>query len=138
MVNHFILQGRFVADPELKSNTNGKDYTSFTVAWSEKRGEYERRLYLRCIAWAGTARLICSHFAKGQQIIVSGKLVANEWEDDQGNKRREMQLQVERVDFAGSKPEGEGARPMPGSSGASGYAPAGLMDIDIGDGELPF
>lgn len=134
MVNHFILQGRFVADPELKSNTNGKDYTSFTVAWSEKRGEYERRLYLRCIAWAGTARLICNHFSKGQQVIVSGKLVANEWDDDQGNKRREMQLQVERVDFSGAKPEGSGGRHMP----ASGYAPADFMDIDIGDGELPF
>ena len=137
MVNHFILQGRFVADPELKTNTNGKDYTSFTVAWSEKRGEYERRLYLRCIAWAGSARLICGHFSKGQ-VIVSGKLVANEWEDDQGNKRREVQLQVERVDFAGPKPEGWGARPTAATGGASSYAPPDFMDIDIGDGELPF
>ncbi len=135
VVNHLILQGRLVRDPELRETENGKAYTTITIGWNEKRGDQENRLFVRCIAWGKTAEMICNYFVRGQEIIVSGKLLSNKWEDSEGGKHEDIQLYIKQVDFCGPKREGAG------QTKASSFTvpPAGeLPDIDIGDDELPF
>lgn len=106
MVNNTILQGRLTADVELKTTQSGANVCGFTVAWSEKYGEIEKKCFLRCTAWQKTAEFINKYFVKGQEIIVEGKLNTEEWEDDNGKKSRTV-LSVEKAHFCGSKAQNQ-------------------------------
>lgn len=129
MVNKMILQGRMVADPELKQTNSGVPVCSFRVAWSEKYKETETKLFLPCTAWRGTAELISKHFHKGKEIIVEGRLSTRHWQDKDGNPRSSNDLTVSSVHFAGSKSD---AGPAPDQE------PAAFTDLDGDDGDLPF
>lgn len=133
MVNHMILQGRMVANPELKSTPSGTAVTSFRVAWSQKYKESESRLFLNCVAWRGTAEFICRNFAKGQEIIVSGNLTTREYTDRDGNNRQTTELVCSDVHFCGPKPTTNNV-----SQGSAQYQEPNFADLTGDDGELPF
>lgn len=101
MVNKVILQGRLTRKPELE-NKGGFSMTEFTVAWSEKRNDRETKCFLRCKAWRTTAEFIEKYFDKGQEIVVEGQLVTEEWDKD-GQKQSRTICNVEKVNFCGSK-----------------------------------
>ena len=126
MVNRMILQGRLCSDPELRRTNSGTAVCSFRVAWSEKIKDRETKLFLPCVAWQGTAEMICNHFAKGKEIIVEGKLSSREYEDKTGNKRTVVELTADRVHFYGSK---DSAPQQPTQT---------FTEISEDDGDLPF
>lgn len=132
MVNKLILQGRLVADPELRQTSSGTNVCSFRVAWSENYKETETKLFLSCTAWRGTGEMIAKHFSKGKEIILDGRLSTQFYTDKNGQDRQTTELTVERAHFAGSKADGVGASNQPDVSGA------GFAEMDGDDGELPF
>ena len=101
MLNRMILQGRLVRDIELK-DVGGFPMTEFTVAWSEKYKEVEKKCFLRCKAWRNTAETLSNHVRKGQEIIIEGRMVTEEWEKD-GQKQSRTICNVEKIDFCGNK-----------------------------------
>lgn len=103
MVNKVIYQGRLTADIELKE-VGGFNMTEFSVAWSEKYKETERKCFLRCKAWRNTAEFLQKYFKKGQEILIEGSLITEEWEKD-GQKQSRTICNVEKVNFCGSKSE---------------------------------
>ena len=126
MVNRVILQGRLVAQPELRHTQSGVAVASFRVAWSRKYKETETKLFLNCVAWRGTAEMLCKHFSKGQEIVVEGELNTRGYTDRDGNDR-----QVTELHFSGPK--------SGGSNQPSGnYAEPAFSDLTGDDGELPF
>lgn len=134
MVNNMILQGRLTADIELKYTQSNVAYTEFTVAWSEKYKDVETKCFLRCKAWRNTAEFLDKYFHKGQEIVVVGHMVTEQWETG-GEKKSRTICQVDKVNFCGSKSEG-------GNTGNS-QPPAGNGDgfRNVPDGideELPF
>lgn len=133
MVNKLILQGRLVADPELRQTQSGASVCSFRVAWSEKYKETETKLFLPCTAWRGTGEMIAKHFSKGKEIILEGKLSTRSYTDKNGQDRQTVELTVERAHFAGSKSDGGGAY-QASELNASGTEFTELDD----DGKLPF
>lgn len=145
MINKMILQGRLTADPEIKQTQSGVSCASFTVAWSEKYKEIETKCFQRCKAWRGTADFLGKYFAKGQEIIVCGKMVTEEWEKD-GQKRSAQILSVDDVHFCGKKqdaPQGaQGGGNVQGNSGVtldySGLASAPAAPQTALDDDLPF
>lgn len=132
MVNKIILQGRLTRDIELKRV--GQDNiatTEFTVAWSEKYKEKETKCFLRCKAWRGTAEFLEKYFSKGQELVIIGQMVTEEWETD-GEKKSRTICNVESVSFCGSK--GNNVNSKKTETDADGW-------VDIPDGieeELPF
>ena len=134
MVNKLVLQGRLVADPELRHTQSGVSVCSFRVAWSEKYKEAETKLFIPCTAWRGTGEMIAKHVHKGKEIILEGKLSTRSWKDNNGNDRQTTELTVERAHFAGNKSDGGGAYQAsePSVSGAD------FTDLDGYDGDLPF
>ena len=64
MVNRMILQGRLCSDPGAPHQQRNSSMR-FRVAWSEKIKDRETKLF-PCVAWQGTAEMICNHFAKGK------------------------------------------------------------------------
>lgn len=103
MLNHLSLQGRMVADPELKDTNSGMKVVNFRVAWSEKFKDRETKLFLECKAFSGLAEHISRYFTKGQEIAVEGKLNTEEWTGQDGQKRSKVVLMVSSVHFCGRK-----------------------------------
>jgi single-strand DNA-binding protein len=108
MVNHMILQGRLVADPELKTTQSGVSLCSFRVAWSEKRkssdgNESETKLFMNCTAWRGLGEMVSKHFTKGKEIIVEGRLQSRNYTDKNGQERTAIDMNVTDVSFCGPK-----------------------------------
>ena len=101
MVNHMILQCRFVADPEISTKGDLK-YCRFRVAWSNTFKEKETKLFLNCVAFRHTAEFIGKYFRKGQEIVIEGQLETDTWEKD-GEKRSSIKMNVERAHFSGNK-----------------------------------
>lgn len=101
-MNKVILQGRLTAKPELKSTANGVMMSEFTVAWSEKYKEKETKCFVRCKAWKKTAEFISIYFDKGQEILIEGKLVTEQWESE-GKPQSRTICQVDSVNFCGNK-----------------------------------
>lgn len=133
MLNSTIIQGRLTKDVELRHTQSGTAVASFTVAWSEKYKEQEKKLFLPCVAWGGTCEFISKYFRKGDQIVIEGQLTTRDWQDSNGNKRQTIELTAERVHFAGSK-----------NSGTQTTAPVVECDepqfeeITMDNGDLPF
>ena len=133
MINKVTLQGRLTADPELKQTQSGVPNVFFTVAWSEKYKEVEKKCFLPCKAWRGTAEFLSKYFAKGQELIVAGKLSTEEWTAQDGSKRSQNVLDVEEIHFCG--PRRDGASQNPGAASATSAAP---QFETVSDDDLPF
>ena len=131
MVNHLVMQGRFVDDPTVGQTNSGSDYANFRIAWSEKYKDRETKCFLDCKAFSGTAKFVSQYFKKGQEILVEGKLTTDEWEKD-GQKRSKIALVVSGVHFCGKRQDGGTAETAPApAQDPSGYTP---VDTD----QLPF
>ena len=132
MVNRTILQGRLCADPEMRRTNNGTAVCSFRVAWSETIKDRETKLFLNCVAWQGTAEMICKYFRKGNELAVEGRLSTREYDDRDGNRRSVTEMTVDRVHFCGKNEGGHGMPPR--TDGKSQF-----VEIDEDDmSDLPF
>lgn len=131
MINRTILQGRLCADPEMRRTQNGTAVCSFRVAWSETVKDRETKLFLNCVAWQGTAEMICKYFRKGKELAVEGRLSTREYDDRDGNRRSVTEMTVDRVHFCGKNEDAQGTFPRADSNSQ-------FMEMDEDDSDLPF
>lgn len=132
MINKMILQGRLTADIELRRTQSDVANTEFTIAWSEKYKEVETRCFMRCKAWRQTAEFLDKYFRKGQEILIEGHMVTEEWAKDGDKKSRTICL-IDKVNFCGSKSNNGSS--IPPKTDADGFA---NIPDDVEDDELPF
>lgn len=96
------VDGRLVEDPELKFTPKGNAVCNFRIATNDSRrnehGDWENtnQLFLSANCWNGLAEAV-ANFRKGDAICVRGKLVTRVWENDAGEKRSRVELQVFRA-----------------------------------------
>ncbi|MEG2597352.1 MAG: single-stranded DNA-binding protein [Oscillospiraceae bacterium] len=156
MLNHIILMGRLVADPELKQTTSGISVATFTMAvdrnfQSKETGERPTD-FIRCVAWRQTGEFVSKYFSKGRMIAVEGSLQVRNYEDKTGAKRTASEVIVDQAYFADSKPSGgqpsgntapfpkdppKFDEPQHGNSLSVGDF-GNFETVDNDDGELPF
>ena len=132
MLNKMTLQGRMVRDAELRQTQSGTKVAIFTVAWSEKYKDYERKLFLDCVAWGQLGEFVCLRFSKGQELIVEGYLSSRIWQDKEGKNRATTELIVDKVHFCGPKAETSAAPELTEFAGIEGFQ---VMDDES---DLPF
>ncbi len=136
MLNHITIMGRLTRDPELRRTGSGVAVTSFTVAcdrdYSAKDAEKRETDFIDCVAWRQTGEFVSKYFAKGNMIVVSGRLQIREWTDKEGNKRRTAEILVDNAYFGESKRDNAGGNntgaysaPAPTYGGAPSPAYAG-------------
>jgi len=104
MLNNVSVQGRFTADPELKTTQSGKSVTSFTLANDQNYKENAVN-WLDCVAWGKQAEFITKHFRKGSQAIITGEAQTRQYEDKDGHKRKVTEIIVQNVYFCEKKNE---------------------------------
>ena len=100
------IQGRLTKDPEIQLVGDGYPFCPFTIAWSRKYKNKEDKLFLNCKAWNYYAEFLKNYFCKGKELVVTGKLVTEQWEKD-GQKKSMIVLKVEEIHFAGSVKKAE-------------------------------
>ena len=101
-MNVVILMGRLTRDPELKYTSNGKAYTTFTLAVQKTKDEAE---FIDCVAWEKTAENIAEYFGKGNRILIQGRLNISNYEQN-GEKRKFTRVQAFNFEFIDSKNSG--------------------------------
>ena len=60
-LNHSVIMGRFVRDPEMRRTNSGKAVTSFTLA-VDKPGKDSGASFIPFVAWDKTAEFINNYF----------------------------------------------------------------------------
>ena len=148
MLNHIVIMGRLVRDPELRRTGSGVAVASFRVAvdrdFAPKDGGERKADFIDCVAWRQTGEFISKYFAKGRMIVVEGRLEMRDWTDKEGNKRTSAEIVVANAYFGDSKRAGDGGSYSNGNSyGGNTYsAPAapsyGSYAAPVGNGASDF
>lgn len=143
MLNHIVLMGRLVRDPELRRTGSGVAVTNFSLAVDRDFGKSEsgekETDFIDCVAWRQTGEFVSKYFTKGRMAVVSGRLQVRSWTDKDGNKRRTAEVVADNVYFGDSKKDDSG------DSGYTGFVPSSAanpeQDFEMLEGDdnaLPF
>lgn len=142
MLNKIFLQGRMVADPELRHTPNGVAIASFRLAvdrdFKDSTTGEKKADFINVVAWRQTGEFVSRFFSKGRMAIVEGRLQIREYTDKEGNKRTIAEIVADNVYFGDSKKDGDNQNNYAPQGG--GYA---MPDMDqfaeLSDEEvLPF
>lgn len=111
MLNHIVLMGRLVRDPEMRQTQSGVSVCSFAIAcerdFADKATGDRPCDFIEISAWRGTADFVCKYFAKGRMIAVDGRLEQQKYTDKEGKDRTSYKVIANSVYFADSKREGD-------------------------------
>ena len=106
MLNVVAIMGRLVADPELRTTTNGANECTFRIACERSytpKGQQRQADFVDIVAWGKTAEFICKFFQRGSMIAIDGSLQTRNYQDKQGNKRTAVEVLANNISFAGAK-----------------------------------
>lgn len=91
VTNQVTLIGRLTKDVQIRKGGKGDNawkLAQFTLAVRDGVDKDNNVLaqFISCKAWGNIATVLESYTGKGSQIAVSGKIVQNDWEDEDGQK----------------------------------------------------
>lgn len=143
-MNHIVIKGRISATPEIKTTQNGNKVCTFSVAVDRPYSKNKETDFFRCNAWRGTAEFIEKCFGKGQEILIDGAMISNTYTAKDGSQRTSWDVQVNNVEFCGSKSSSsessETKKPAKASKAATDDEPESDDDEPESDDDedLPF
>lgn len=134
-MNKLIIIGNLVADPELRSTTQGTSVCNFTVAVNKlhRMGEEQKPAdFFRVTAWRDLADRCAKYLVKGKKVCVVGGVGATAYISRNTNEAKAtLEVNASEVEFlsSGNQPEQEApAMPRDEQSG---------MDV-VSQEDLPF
>lgn len=96
--------GNLTADPELRYSKQGRPVANFTVASTPRIYDYKTNewqdgdtVFNRCVVWGPEAENIAASLAKGNRVVVVGKLNQSNWETKDGEKRTGFEVNVDEI-----------------------------------------
>lgn len=106
MLNRVVLIGRLTRDPELRYLPSGQPVATFTLAvdrpFSGSQGE-RKADFIPVVAWRKLAEQVSQHLAKGRLVAVDGRLQIREYETQDGQRRRAVEVVADHVRFLDRK-----------------------------------
>jgi single-strand DNA-binding protein len=148
-LNKAVIVGNLTRDPELKALPSGGKVTSFSLAtnrvWADQNGQKKEATdYHNIVVFGRQAETSAQYLAKGQQVLVEGRLQTRSWDGQDGKKNYRTEIVADRVQFgsrpgSGSAPQvassDHGEQPMPSDDGGAGID---YPDDDINPEDIPF
>jgi len=147
--NQVILIGHLCRDIELKSIASGSQVGQFSIAINHKyktaAGEAREEVtFVDCEAWGKTAENLARFHAKGDAVMLRGRLKQDNWEDKAtGQKRSKLKVVVD--DFTFVKTRGEfgddrqpAAQPAQAGRPTTRPAPRATQHTPADDADIPF
>ncbi|NLB18980.1 MAG: single-stranded DNA-binding protein, partial [Syntrophomonadaceae bacterium] len=112
MLNRVILIGRLTRDPELRYTGNGIAVCSFSLAvnrpYASQGGERQAD-FIDIVAWRGLAENVANYMTKGRLVAVEGRLQVRSYENQEGQKRKAVEVVADSVKFLERAPAGSGS-----------------------------
>ena len=106
MLNVVAIMGRLVADPELRTTTQGNSVCSFRIACDRsyvQQGQQRQADFIDIVAWRQQADFVSKYFQKGSMIAVNGSLQTRQYQDKNGNSVTKTEIIADQVSFCGAK-----------------------------------
>jgi len=99
-----LLAGNLTDAPDLSYTQGGTAVANVTLAtndrYKDRDGELqEDTVYHDLVIWGDQGEVLSEYAEKGQFIVVRGTHETSEWEDDDGNTRRDREIKVLEFDF---------------------------------------
>lgn len=123
MLPTITVDGRLVADPELRFTGAGKAVCSLRVAASDSKkddsGNWEttEQIFIGVSLWENEGEAAAEHLRKGDQVVVTGRIFEREYEKSDGTKGRSLEVKYPSVAKKISAPRAErSSAPAPASS----------------------
>lgn len=138
MLNHIVLMGRLVADPELRYTSSNTPVASLRLAvdrdFKDKETGERRADFINVVAWKQTAEFVSRYFRKGRMAVVEGRLQMRDYTDKDGKRQTVAEVVAGHVYFGDSEKDAlQKTEPS--------YQPAqagGFEELQDDGGELPF
>jgi single-strand DNA-binding protein len=111
MYNKVILVGNLTRDVELKYLSSGSSVAKFGLAtnrkWKDKNSGDDRQevMFIDISVFGRSAEIANQYLRKGSKVLIEGRLVLNQWTDQNGQKRSKHEIQADNVQFMDTKAE---------------------------------
>ena len=156
MYNKIILVGNLTRDIEVKYTQGGMAIAKTAIATSRKfksnTGEQKEEVCFVDITFFGRSAEVANQFLhKGSKILVEGKLIFEQWTDQNGQKRSKHGVTVDIMQMLGTKDNlGNGTNSEVNSDNHVNQSPPTykpmnnnsqiqeIPSIDIEEDEIPF
>lgn len=144
-VNRVFLMGNLTRDPILRKTTTGLTVSDLGMAVSDKyrnkTGDLvETTCFADIVVWGKQAETCGQYLTKGAPVMVEGRLELDQWQTPAGEKRSQLRVRADRVQFLGRAQAG--VNTPPDAAQAGNKAPVGMAAKETGDneesGEMPF
>jgi single-strand DNA-binding protein len=134
-MNRVTLFGNIGADPEFRVTPGGQGILKIRLATNENyldknNVRQERTEWHRITVWGKRAEALSKFLAKGQQLLVEGRLQTSSYEKN-GEKRYSTDIVADKVVLAGGKRSGSSEAPAQDNTDAE---PAKVLGSD----DIPF
>lgn len=104
MANENIIHvvGNLTRDPELKYTNSGRGVVSGSLAcnrrWKDRSDTWQEEVtFVNFVAWAELGENIAASLAKGDRVIVIGRLSIRSYDDREGNKKYVTEIVADHV-----------------------------------------
>jgi single-strand DNA-binding protein len=103
MLPSITIDGRLVADPELRFTQGGKAVCSLRVAASDSKkddnGNWDttEQIFVGVSLWEAEGEAAAETLQKGDQVLVSGRIYQREYEASNGEKRTSLEVKFPTV-----------------------------------------
>lgn len=148
-MNHVVLIGRLVRDPELRHiASTGRAVTNFTLAIDrslsrDKKAEYQQKGlptadFIRVNVWGRQAETAAQYLTKGRMVAVEGSITTGSYKTNTGETRYTTEVTANNVEFL-EKADSTG-RSGSYSDPSMDYDPGDFSNAsaDLDDDEVPF
>lgn len=138
-LNNCEFHGRLGHNPEITTLPSGKERTRFSIAVDRDYKDQEGNRPTDWIAvtiWGSANYARKTNLAKGDSVIVSGRMEQFTWTDEQGQKRTSIGLNCDRIYLTAKKRDSDADS---GKSAKEKAAEQAMANYDPNaDDDLPF
>lgn len=126
-INRVIIEGNLTRDVEMRataSASQSQGSPSRSTRSARRRGRVRRcPVFVKCSLFGTRAEKLSKYLLKGTKVTIDGKLRYSQWTKDD-EKRHELSVIVDQLEFSGGKREQTGDAPAP--------------ELDLYDEDIPF
>jgi len=104
-MNKIVLTGRITKDLELRATSTGKSICEFTIASNRPVNKDGTKIadFINCRVWNKTAENLVKYQAKGNLVLVSGRMQVDTYKDKEGKNRSTAYVLVEELEYLETK-----------------------------------
>lgn len=137
-INRVNIMGNLTRDAELREVRADLSVANFTVAVNDRRrgsdGEWvDDPVFVRCALFGTRGEKLAPYLKKGTKVAVDGRLRYSSYMKDD-EKRSELSVIVNQLEFCAPKPKDGEAAPAPAQSAV----PEPPAQPDLYDDDIPF